>query len=195
MINIRKQKKRVSVNEDKTFKVIKQNAHHNTIVSNIGDDNTTNKEIRRPNLNVNIIEDYGGEKSIENIEQNKVQENQHQQQLQQQQIDNIQSKLKPIQKLQESLITVSSPSRGSVLTNPQQPGGRFGSSLNNSNTQDSYPLKPGRAIQLFKTVLTDYETAEILNFREIYYVGENASSKKVTIFNLLVCIYRSKEAF
>ena len=195
MINIRKQKKRVSVNEDKTFKVIKQNAHHNTIVSNIGDDNTTNKEIRRPNLNVNIIEDYGGEKSIENIEQNKVQENQHQQQQQQQQIDNIQSKLKPIQKLQESLITVSSPSRGSVLTNPQQPGGRFGSSLNNSNTQDSYPLKPGRAIQLFKTVLTDYETAEILNFREIYYVGENASSKKVTIFNLLIYIYRSKEAF
>ena len=194
MINIRKQKKRVSVNEDKTFKVIKQNAHHNTIVSNIGDDNTTNKEIRRPNLNVNIIEDYGGEKSIENIEQNKVQETQHQQQ-QQQQIDNIQSKLKPIQKLQESLITVSSPSRGSVLTNPQQPGGRFGSSLNNSNTQDSYPLKPGRAIQLFKTVLTDYETAEILNFREIYYVGENASSKKVTIFNLLIHIYRSKEAF
>ena len=193
MINIRKQKKRVSVNEDKTFKVIKQNAHHNTIVSNIGDDNTTNKEIRRPNLNVNIIEDYGGEKSIENIEQNKVQETQHQQQ--QQQIDNIQSKLKPIQKLQESLITVSSPSRGSVLTNPQQPGGRFGSSLNNSNTQDSYPLKPGRAIQLFKTVLTDYETAEILNFREIYYVGENASSKKVTIFNLLIYIYRSKEAF
>ena len=195
MINIRKQKKRVSVNEDKTFKVIKQNAHHNTIVSNIGDDNTTNKEIRRPNLNVNIIEDYGGEKSIENIEQNKVQENQHQQQQQQQQIDNIQSKLKPIQKLQESLITVSSPSRGSVLTNPQQPGGRFGSSLNNSNTQDSYPLKPGRAIQLFKTVLTDYETAEILNFREIYYVGENASSKKVTIFNLQIYIYRSKEAF
>ena len=194
MINIRKQKKRVSVNEDKTFKVIKQNAHHNTIVSNIGDDNTTNKEIRRPNLNVNIIEDYGGEKSIENIEQNKVQETQHQQQ-QQQQIDNIQSKLKPIQKLQESLITVSSPSRGSVLTNPQQPGGRFGSSLNNSNTQDSYPLKPGRAIQLFKTVLTDYETAEILNFREIYYVGENASSKKVTIFNLQIYIYRSKEAF
>ena len=93
-------------------------------------------------------------------------------------------KIKPSQKLHESLVTVSSPSRGSVLTNPQQPGGRFGSSLNNSNlnnsnTQDSYPLKPCRAIQIYKNVLSDYETAEILNFREIYYVGENAASKKI----------------
>ena len=168
VINIRKQKRRVSISEDKHFKAIKQNAHHNTIVSNMGNDNTI-QEVRKPNLNVNIIEDYGGKKSIEVIHPNK----------EQQQIDNIQQKIKPIQKLQDSLITVSSPSRGSVLTNPQQPGGRFGSSLNNSNTQDGYPLKPGRAIQLYQSVLSDYETAEILNFREIYYVGENATNNKV----------------
>lgn len=86
---------------------------------------------------------------------------------------------KPNQKLQDSLLTGSSPSRGSVLTNPQQPGGRFGSSLNNSNTQDSYPYKPGKAIQLFKGILTEYEKGEILNYREVYYAGEHAGTKKL----------------
>lgn len=72
------------------------------------------------------------------------------------------------QKLNDSLVTKSSNSRGSALTNPQQPGGRFGSSLNNSNTQEPFPLKPGKAIQQYKTVLTEYEKGEILNYREIY---------------------------
>lgn len=83
---------------------------------------------------------------------------------------------RPSQKLQESMVA-SSPSRGSVLTNPQ--GGRFGSSLNNSNTQEQFPLKPGKAIQVFKGVLTEYEKGEILNYREIYCVGEKATHKKV----------------
>jgi hypothetical protein len=86
---------------------------------------------------------------------------------------------KPNQKLQDSMLTGSSPSRGSVLTNPQQPGGRFGSSLNNSNTQESYPFKPGKAIQLFKNILTEYEKGEILNYREIFYAGEHAGVKKL----------------
>ena len=76
--------------------------------------------------------------------------------------------IKPSQKLENSMLTVSSPSRGSVLTNPQQPGGRFGSSLNNSNTQDQYPIKPGKAMQIFKNVLTEHERREILDYREIY---------------------------
>jgi len=88
-------------------------------------------------------------------------------------------KLKQPQKLNESLVTKSSASRGSVLTNPQQPGGRFGSSFNNSNTQQPLPLKPGKAIQMFKSVLTEYERGEILNYREIYWVGENAGNKKI----------------
>lgn len=99
--------------------------------------------------NVQIIEDYGGPKEIPVVEQKKV------------------SVSKPHKKLQDSGVTVSSPSRGSVLTNPQQPGGRFGSSLNNSNSEN-LPLKPGKAIQIFKNVLTEYERGEILNYREIY---------------------------
>ena len=99
--------------------------------------------------NVQIIEDYGGNKEIPTVEQKKV------------------SITKPLQKLQDSNVTASSPSRGSVLTNPQQPGGRFGSSLNNSNSEN-LPLKPGKAIQIFKNVLTDYERGEILNYREIF---------------------------
>lgn len=112
--------------------------------------------------NVQIIEDYGGNKEIPTVEQKKV------------------SIKKPPQKLQDSNVTASSPSRGSVLTNPQQPGGRFGSSLNNSNSEN-LPLKPGKAIQIFKNVLTDYERGEILNYREIYWVGEHAAPKKVNI--------------
>lgn len=90
--------------------------------------------------------------------------------------------LKPHQKLQDSIVTASSPSRGSVLTNPQQPGGRFGSSLNNSNTIDSLPMKPGKAIQIFKNFLTEYEKGEILNYREIYYAGENTTQKVISAF-------------
>lgn len=122
------------------------------------------EKTEKPASNVQIIEDYGI-----TFESNKRDE------------DKKASIVKPPQKLQDSLVTASSPSRGSVLTNPQQPGGRFGSSLNNSNTQDIYPLKPGKAIQLFKGILTDYEKGEILNYREIYFVGEHA--KKVRNFN------------
>ena len=111
--------------------------------------------------NVNIIEDYGVSKEISFVENRKPP------------VINAQ------QKLHDSLITASSPSRGSVLTNPQQPGGRFGSSLNNSNTQETFPLRPGKAIQIYKSVLSEYEKGEILNYREIYYVGENAANKKV----------------
>lgn len=100
--------------------------------------------------NVKIIEEYGETKEKPILEQKKPTIN------------------KPSQKLQDSMVTGSSPSRGSVLTNPQQPGGRFGSSLNNSNTQETYPLKPGKAIQVFKNVISEYEKGEILNYREIY---------------------------
>ena len=64
---------------------------------------------------------------------------------------------------------MSSPSRGSVLTNPQQPGGgRFGSDLNHCDAKETFPMKPGKAMSIFKNILTEYEKGEILNYREIY---------------------------
>jgi len=147
---------RLSNSEEKHLDNLNQNPHHNTIICDIKEEKEEMKD-----TNVQIIEDYGAVKEVP-IQQNK---------------PNL---LKPAPKLQDSLITASSPSRGSVLTNPQQPGGRFGSSLNNSNTQDTYPLKPGKAIQLFKHVLTEHEKGEILNYREIYCVGEQAAGKKVS---------------
>lgn len=133
--------RKVSNSEDKYLEPI----HQPTKANRAGQQNAEEK-LR----NVKIIQDYGLEKEIA-IPENK-----------------IVLPLKPPAKLQDSLLAISSPSRGSVLTNPQQPGGRFDSSLNNSNTQDSYPLKPGKAIQIFKNVLTEYEKGEILNYREIY---------------------------
>jgi dual specificity tyrosine-phosphorylation-regulated kinase 2/3/4 len=118
-------------------------------------------KVQKEMLKVKIIEDYGA-KEQQVLEEKKTILN-----------------TKAPHKIHESVITASSPSRGSVLTNPQQPGGRFGSSLNNSNTQDNYPLKPGKAIQMFKNVLTEYEKGEILNYREIYWVGEGAANKKI----------------
>jgi hypothetical protein len=107
-------------------------------------------KVEKDMAKVKIIEDYGA-KEQQVLEEKKTVLN-----------------TKAPHKIHESVVTASSPSRGSVLTNPQQPGGRFGSSLNNSNTQDNYPLKPGKAIKMFKNVLTEYEKGEILNYREIY---------------------------
>lgn len=90
-----------------------------------------------------------------------------------------------INKLKEN-VAASSPSRGSVLTNPQQPGGRFGSELNNSNVPESFPLKPGKAMAIFKNILSEYEKGEILNYREIYCVGEHAANQKVTLSALFL---------
>lgn len=123
--------------------------HRERVEKNAVVDENINKTEYRA-TNVQIIEDYGPAKDGLIVDQKKA------------------VAKPPPQKLQDSLVTASSPSRGSVLTNPQQPGGRFGSSLNNSNTQDIYPLKPGKAIQMFKNVLSDYERGEILNYREIY---------------------------
>lgn len=44
------------------------------------------------------------------------------------------------------------------------------------------PLKPGKAIQIFKNFLTEYEKGEILNYREIYYAGENTTQKVKNAF-------------
>lgn len=130
---------------------------------NVSDEKTYREKpkLEKETVKVNIIQDYG-EKEKQVLEEKKPNLN-----------------VKVPHKLHESVVTASSPSRGSVLTNPQQPGGRFGSSLNNSNTQDNYPLKPGKAIQMFKSVLTEYERGEILNYREIYWVGEGAVGNKI----------------
>ena len=66
-----------------------------------------------------------------------------------------------------------------MLTNPQQPGGRFGSDLNHGDVKDTYPFKPGKAMAIFKNILTEFEKGEILNYREIYWVGEHAANQKV----------------
>ena len=174
-------KRRVSESEEKKFEVSKlKNKQFNTII-------TSDTDMMKGGIKVKI-EDYGDSKGIlpqaileppQQLNLPKPVQNINSQLSPNSLQPNIPN-LKPPQKLQESLITASSPSRGSVLTNPQQPGGRFGSSLNNSNTHDTYPLKPGKAINMFKNVLSDYEKGEILNYREIYYLGENAATKKVS---------------
>lgn len=101
-ITIRKHKKRISNSEEKPISSNTNTNYKTTIVTDVTDQVTTN-----PVSNVNIIEDYGAKKDEKIVAQP-------------QNIPN--PKLKQIQKLQDSLITVSSPSRGSVLTNPQAPG-------------------------------------------------------------------------
>ena len=41
-----------------------------------------------------------------------------------------------------------------------------------------WPLKPGKAIQTFREELTDFEKGEILDFKKVYYLGQNCTSKK-----------------
>lgn len=40
-----------------------------------------------------------------------------------------------------------------------------------------FPLKPGKAIKHYQNVLTDYEKGEILDFKQVWYAGENCKTK------------------
>ena len=40
-----------------------------------------------------------------------------------------------------------------------------------------WPLKPGKAIKTFHETLTDYEKGEILDFKQVWCVGEKCQTK------------------
>ena len=42
-----------------------------------------------------------------------------------------------------------------------------------------YPINSEEAIEHFSDILTSYEKTEILKFKEIFYVGENAKGEKI----------------
>lgn len=44
-------------------------------------------------------------------------------------------------------------------------------------------MKPGAAIRTFKTLLTNHEQGEILDFKEIYFIGPNAKKIDAAIWN------------
>ena len=52
-----------------------------------------------------------------------------------------------------------------------------------------YPLKPGKAIKQFMDVLTDYEKGEILDFKEVYFVGPKAKKIKGSPLHEFNCGY------
>lgn len=41
-----------------------------------------------------------------------------------------------------------------------------------------YPLTPAKALKLFMQYLTDYEKGEILDYKQIYFLGLNAKKIK-----------------
>ena len=44
-------------------------------------------------------------------------------------------------------------------------------------TDSSFPLKPGRAIRTYSDKLTDYEKGEILDYKQIWFVGHECTDK------------------
>jgi hypothetical protein len=60
----------------------------------------------------------------------------------------------------------SSLSRGSI--------GSSSAGGNQNKPKKTWPMKPGYVLNTYKVVLTDYEKREILNYRQIYFVGPNA---------------------
>lgn len=51
---------------------------------------------------------------------------------------------------------------------------------NESKPKKTWPMKPGYVLNTYRDVLTEFEKGEILDFRQIYFVGPNA--KKVNGF-------------
>ncbi len=47
----------------------------------------------------------------------------------------------------------------------------------NYTEEPEFPLKPGKAIKTFNNILSDYEKGEILDYKSVWYVGENCEGK------------------
>jgi dual specificity tyrosine-phosphorylation-regulated kinase 2/3/4 len=47
----------------------------------------------------------------------------------------------------------------------------------NDAPEIEWPLKPGKAIKTFEEVLTDFEKGEILDFKQVWCVGEKCKTK------------------
>lgn len=65
-------------------------------------------------------------------------------------------------------------SRESYLSNPQQPN-------SNISQRPKFPMPPGQALKLFSREMNDFETSEILDYKMIYYLGQNAEKVKGSI--------------
>lgn len=62
-------------------------------------------------------------------------------------------------------------SRESFLSNPQQPN-------STTSQRPKFPMSAAQVLQHFMGEMNDHETGEILDYRTIYYLGQNAEKIK-----------------